>query len=209
MGNRNMGLIPLGNVSEPLSSLLGSGSRSPLGWVSGVRTGKVTGEPAAWELQPEAVLYGPRPLLLPVPAPQRAPGEVHDMNWLSSPARWVFSVDHHTALMFASRMTSGGKLKTPPPPCASHQKQPSRPINPSESDCSASEQCGFEKNLRNQVVQLFPPGRGHIRTIRGVFPETPIHAPASHQIMSLGGAVEQRFSNLTPGGLVNMQIPIQ
>ena len=88
-----MGLIPLGNVSEPLSSLLGSGSRSPPGWVSGVRTGKGTREPAAWELQPEAVLYGPRPLLLPVPAPQRAPGEVHDMNWLSSPARWVFSVD--------------------------------------------------------------------------------------------------------------------
>ena len=54
-----MGLTPLGNVSEPLSSLLGSGSRSPLGWVSGVRNGKVTGEPAAWELQLEAVRMAP------------------------------------------------------------------------------------------------------------------------------------------------------
>lgn len=169
----------------------------------------MTREPAAWELQLEAVLRGPRPVLLPVPAPQRAPGEVHDVNWLSSPARRLFNVDHHTALMFASGRTSSGNLKTPPPPCTSHQKHPSLPINPSESDCSASEQCGFEKNLRNQVVQLFPPGRGHIRTIHGVFPDTPIHAPTSHQIMSLEGAVEQRFANFTPGGPVNRQIPIQ
>lgn len=75
----------------------------------------MTGEPAAWELQLEAVLYGPRPLLLPVPAPQRAPGEVHDVNWLSSPARRLFNVDHHIALMFASGMTSTGNLKNRPP----------------------------------------------------------------------------------------------
>ena len=37
------------------------------------------------------------------------------MNWLSSPARRLFNVDHHTALMFASRMTSTGNLKNRPP----------------------------------------------------------------------------------------------
>lgn len=80
-----MGLTPLGNVSEPLFSPGKWGVEAPLGgeWS---QNGKVTREPAAWELQLETVRYGPRPLLLPVPAPPAGTWGSNDVNWLSSPA---------------------------------------------------------------------------------------------------------------------------